>query len=105
MAEPEDIEKLLREIDAMNAGNSQGSIGAGPAGSSTPQKAAPAPQTTAGGKGAWVGAATIGAGATGMVAGMLLPYLGMFQSGIGAAIGGVVVSLVGQPPGWFSRNS
>lgn len=97
MADPDDIDKLLREIDSMGAGG-------GSAKASGPSSAAPAPKTSTGGKGPWVGAAAAGAGATSMVAGMLLPYLGMFQAGIGGAIGGAVVGLVSNPPRWFTKS-
>lgn len=102
MSQPDDIERLLREIDAMNAGS--GSSAALPAG---PQKKAiePASQGSRGsGRVPWAGASAVGGLMVGGLAGLFLPGMGMVQGGLAAALGAVVTGFVSGPPDWFRRG-
>ena len=105
----DDIEKLLREIDAMNQGQRPAGtpVPAQPAGTS-----ATASQGSDGGsgtsRGAWAGAGAIGGLAVGGFVGTVLTFLpsvGTLPTAIGAAIGGAAVGFVSRPPAWFSRRS
>jgi hypothetical protein len=102
MSQPDDIDKLLREIDAMNAG--QGGALPAPA-----QKKAvePAPNPGSGGGGgriAWAGASGVGGLVLGGVTGLLLPGMGLFQAGLAAALGAAVTGFVSGPPDWFAKG-
>lgn len=95
----DDIEKLLREIDAMNKGQlPAGSTGA------TPQKPAAVETQPTRSRGAWTGVSAVGGLAVGWVVGAVLPFIGAGQTAIGAAVGGAAVALVSRPPTWFSRQ-
>ncbi len=97
MATDDEIEKLLREISAQDSQQ--------PAPVQRKESGAPAQrdQSTSGGRVAYaaIGAAVMGAG--GAVAGLLLPGISIFSTGIGAAVGAFVIALVSGPPRWFSR--
>lgn len=104
MSQPDDIDKLLREIDAMNAGKA-GGVPAKPE-----EKAVePAPPTESGGGGrlAWTGASAVGGlfvgGFTGTVL-MFLPYVGPASTALGAAIGAAAAAAVSGPPRWFNKD-
>ena len=105
MAEPEDIDKLLAEIDALNKGAGT-TPGARPPALPASQAATPAvpaassrsPRTT------WTGVAAIGAGIMGWVAGGILPFVGSVPTGLGAALGGAAVAFISGPPTWFRRG-
>jgi hypothetical protein len=110
MAQPDDIDKLLREIEAMNqpqpaAGRevdvpAKGEVSAG--GSSGAPVAKPD-----GGRGArlaWTGAGAVGGLVTGGVVGTVLtflPWVSTMSTAVGAAVGGAVLALVSGPPRWF----
>ncbi len=98
MPEPDDIEKLLREIDAMNAGT--------PAGKQVPAapqpKAVEAAPTSGGSRMAWAGASAIGGFFAGGLAGAILPFVGSPSAAVGAAFGAAIVGAIGRPPKWFS---
>jgi hypothetical protein len=103
MSQPDDIDKLLREIDSMNAGSGQGAALPAPA----PHKAIePATGTGSdgGGRAAWTGASAVGGLLVGSVAGLFLPGLGLIQGGVAAALGAVVTGFVSGPPDWFRRG-
>jgi len=108
MSQPEDIDKLLRELEAMNSGAIQGSGAASP----ERRKSEPAPARkgsgpTTGGRVAWTGAGAIGAGAVGGITGTVLaflPWVSTLSTAIGAALGGAVMAAVSGPPGWFDRE-
>ena len=74
MSQPDDIEKLLREIDAMNAGSSQGAALPAPAQNKAIE---PAREVRTGGSGrvAWTGASAVGGLLAGGVAGTILTFL------------------------------
>lgn len=102
MSQPDDIEKLLREIDAMNAGT--GSPAALPA---TPQSKAiepAAPASKSSGRVPWAGVSGVGGLVVGGLAGLFLPGMGMVQGGLAAALGAVVTGFVSGPPDWFRRG-
>lgn len=102
----DELAKLMREIDQFD------SKGATPA---TPAAASPLPEAAssssrevaaadagAGAKTKWiVVSAAIGGGA-GLVVGAVVPFfLGSFQTGVGAALGGALAALIGRPPTWL----
>lgn len=101
MSQPDDIEKLLREIDAMNAGSGQGAALPAPAQKKEIEQA----PSTAGGSGrvAWAGASAIGGLVVGAVAGLLLPGMGTIEGGIAAMLGAVTTGFLSGPPAWFHR--
>jgi predicted lipid-binding transport protein (Tim44 family) len=98
----DDIEKLLREIDAMNQAQRPGATPpAQVAKASTPEPARP------GGRGAWAGASAVGGLVVGGAAGTVLwflPYVSTVSTAIGAALGGAAIGLVSRPPDWFSKR-
>lgn len=107
MAQPDDIDKLLREIDAMNSGT------VAPRAQGTPAPrpdASPAPAQPAGSRGgrlAWTGVSAIGAGLAGGVVGTvlaILPTVSTLSTAVGAALGGALVGFVSGPPRWFDQE-
>jgi hypothetical protein len=98
----DDIEKLLREIDAMN--KAQLPAGSTPA---PAQKASTPEPSESGSRGAWAGASAVGGLVVGGVVGTVLtflPYVSTASTAIGAAIGGAAVGLVSRPPAWFAKR-
>ncbi|MFN8126846.1 MAG: hypothetical protein U0R64_10120 [Candidatus Nanopelagicales bacterium] len=96
----DELAKLMREIDAMD-GKSPAPASPAP----TPVPATPgnevATQPAGGRKGRWVAMAAIGGGIGGFVVGSVLwfvPYVNGVSTGLGAALGGALVALVGRPP-------
>jgi hypothetical protein len=109
MAQPDDIDKLLREIDAMNSGT------VAPRAQGTPVPRAdgsrePAPATSTGSRGgrlAWTGVSAVGAGLAGGVVGTvlaILPTVSTLSTAVGAALGGALVGFVSGPPRWFDQE-
>lgn len=97
MAEPDDIDKLLREIDAMNG--VQRRPGAAPP---TPAS----PPASGRGRGAWSGACAVGGLLVGGAAGSVLwflPYVSPGSTAVGAVIGAAAAGLLSGPPSWFRR--
>lgn len=104
VANPEDIDKLLAEIEALNKSGEQ--AGRQPA-ALRPQGAVVAHPTPDQGRSArttWTGLAGLGAGAVGWIAGGILPFVGSTSAGIGAAIGGALVAVISGPPAWFGKG-
>jgi hypothetical protein len=111
MSQPDDLDKLLREIDGMNKPAVSG-------GASTPAtrpsdavqargKQPVAKQPSGGGRLAWTGASAIGGGVLGGVLGTVLtflPAMSTLSTAVGAAIGGAVVGFVSGPPRWFDSE-
>jgi hypothetical protein len=102
MSQPDDIDRLLREIDAMNAG--QGAALPAPE-----QNRAIEPAKPAGGSGrvAWTGASAIGGLLAGGVVGTLLtflPYVSTASTAVGAALGAALAGFVSGPPAWFHKD-
>jgi hypothetical protein len=105
MSQPDDIDKLLREIDAMNAGSGQGAALPAPAQNKAIEPAA----TSSGGSGrvAWTGASAVGGLLAGGVVGTVLtflPYVSTASTAIGAAFGAAVAGFVSGPPTWFHKD-
>lgn len=102
MADDDDIEALLREIDQMNAAD-----GGAKGGAVVPaEKPAEVAETEdgSGGRLAWAGIAAVGSGAVGFLLGFLLwfmPWISPGSTAVGAALGGAIVALVSGPPGWM----
>ncbi len=93
----DDIEKLLKEINATSAAPSS------PAQPSSPsQEVARGEKKSPGGRLAFgiVAAATIGF--TGALMGLIMPFIGMWSTGIGAAAGAFITGIIAGPPRWFS---
>lgn len=95
----DDIERLLREVNAMNA----------PAGQPPARKADNVPAKPdddsgggAGGRLAFAIGSGVVIGAAGWFVGLLMPFVGSFSAGVGAAFGAFAASLVAGPPRWFS---
>lgn len=106
MGQPEDIDKLLRELEAMNSGTVQRPEAATPA---RRQPSAPATSEgpSTGGRIAWAGAGAIGAGIVGLILGTILaflPWVSTMSTAVGAALGGALMALVSGPPAWFDRE-
>lgn len=102
MADDDDIEALLREIDQMNAMDRGASDQA--VVPVTDNKDVAETSESGGRRLAWTGIAAIGSGAVGFLLGFLLwfmPWVSPGATAIGAALGGAVVALVSGPPGWM----
>lgn len=107
VSQPDDIDKLLREIEAMKQRSGDTSQPALPA----PSKATP--PATRGGSGdggsraAWTGVGAVGGLIGGGFVGTVLAFLpavSPMSTAVGAAIGGALVAFVSRPPRWFSRD-
>ncbi len=106
MSEPDDIDKLLREIDAMNAGSGQGAALPAPAQNKAIEPAA-VPGSGGGGRAAWTGASAVGGLLAGGVVGTVLtflPYVSTASTAVGAALGAALAGFVSGPPAWFSKD-
>jgi hypothetical protein len=110
MGQPDDIDKLLREIQAMNQPQTSAGKGVDVPGASEVSAARSAEGRggkPAGGRGArlaWTGAGAVGGLATGGVVGTVLaflPWVSTMSTAVGAAVGGAVLALVSGPPRWF----
>ncbi|TAK70741.1 MAG: hypothetical protein EPO13_02435 [Actinomycetota bacterium] len=100
MAGDDDIERLLREVEAANSG-SPAAVGREPA-RSRPKDAAQQADSP-GGVGRFrfaVMAALVMAVPTGLL-GLFLPFVGSFQLAIGGAIGAFATAAVAGPPRWL----
>ena len=106
MSQPDDIERLLREIDAMNAGSGQGAALPAPAQNKAIEPA-PASGASGGGRVAWAGASAFGGLLVGGVTGTILTFLpsvSTVSTAVGAALGAAVAGFVSGPPDWFRRG-
>lgn len=116
MGQPDDIDKLLKEIEAMNQGRSDASVavpgdssvaspaGKEPAGKEKPGRRKGSARPSRGGRVAWTGASAVGGLVSGGVVGTVLTFLpsvSTLSTAIGAALGGAVIGLVSGPPRWF----
>ena len=90
MAE-DDIEKLLREINADS-----------PAQPSRTSEISTTAKKSAGGRLAFAAVAAATIGFVGSVMGLLMPFIGMWSTGIGAAAGAFITGIIAGPPRWFS---
>lgn len=102
MSEPDDIDKLLREVDALMSRP----VGGQP----VPAVPTQPPAKLGRGRGdlaAWTGANAVGGLVVGGVAGTVLtflPYVSTASTAVGAALGAAVSALVSGPPSWFRRR-
>jgi dihydroxyacetone kinase len=99
----DDIERLLREVNAMNADGS--STPERSSASKTPAKKDDSSGGGAGGRLAFAAGSGVVVGAVGAIVGQvlfILPAIGPITTGVGAAFGGFVTALVAGPPRWFS---
>jgi hypothetical protein len=102
MADDDDIEALLREIDQMNAAE-----GKAPDKAVVPAKAGKEAAKAEEGRSprvTWTLIATVGCGGVGFVVGLLLAFLPLISplsTAVGAALGGAIAALVGGPPKWL----
>jgi hypothetical protein len=111
MSQPDDIDKLLREIDAMNRAPGSGAVepraAAAPAPRAQGKPAKAESSGSAGGRLAWTAVSAVGAGVTGGVLGTvlsILPAVSTVSTAVGAAVGGALVAFVSGPPRWFDQE-
>ena len=100
----DDIERLLREVNALNSGATNSSSPQVPA-TSSPKPAAKKEASSAGGRLAFAVGSGVIVGALGAAVGavlVLLPFVGPITTGVGAAFGAFVTALIAGPPRWFS---
>jgi len=107
MGQQDDIDKLLREIDAMNTGAVQPRADSAPVPRPGSEAATVKPAGSTGGRLAWTGVSAVGAGLAGGVVGTILtmlPTMGTLSTAVGAALGGALVGFVSGPPRWFDQE-
>ena len=97
----DDIERLLREVNALNSGATSSSSPKVPA-TSSPKSAAKKEASSAGGRLAFAVGSGVVLGAAGWFGGLLMPFVGSFSAGVGAAFGAFAAALIAGPPRWFS---
>ncbi len=102
----DDIERLLREVNAMNDPGSSAGRSPQPARSAQPAKNDDdSSGGGAGGRLAFAVGSGVVVGAVGAAIGavlVVLPFIGPFTTGVGASIGAFITALVAGPPRWFS---
>lgn len=103
MANDDDIERLLREVEALESG---GSAAKPPAKAQSNEVAAT--DTDEGGRSrtSWALVAAAGGAAAGFIIGTLLGFLPLvdgLSTGLGAAVGAFLAALIGGPPGWYRK--
>lgn len=94
----DDIERLLREVNALGGASAQTPA---PARSKSVARAEQSARDTGGRLAFAVGSGVV-LGAAGWFGGLLMPFVGSFSAGLGAAFGAFVAALVAGPPRWFS---
>jgi hypothetical protein len=107
MADDDDIEALLREIDAMNSGSAAPSGSPGrevvPA-KSGKEAMSPDEESKRSSRVTWMLIAAGGSGAIGAILGFFLwifPGVSPLATGLGAALGGALTALIGGAPKWL----
>ena len=100
----DDIERLLREVNAMNNPNASTSGSRSPEPTKSKDLAKEDDSSSGGAGGRLAFAVGSGAvlGVAGWFGGLLMPFVGSFSAGVGAAFGAFVASLIAGPPRWFS---
>jgi hypothetical protein len=107
MGQQDDIDRLLREIDAMNSGAVQPRAGSAPVPRPGGEPATVQSSGSTGGRLAWTGLSAVGGGLAGGVLGTILtmlPAMGTLSTAVGAALGGALVGFVSGPPRWFDQD-
>lgn len=96
----DDIERLLREVNAMNTPASAGKS----VEKSRSTEVAKSEESSggAGGRLAFAVGSGVVLGSAGWFFGLLMPFVGSFSTGVGAALGAFTASLIAGPPRWFS---
>jgi hypothetical protein len=94
----DEIERLLREIDATNATPAAKQGGAVEKKSNTPATTEP----SGGGRLAFSVIAAVGLGAATWFVGLILPFTSAVSAGIGGAIAAFITAFIAGPPRWFS---
>lgn len=97
----DDIERLLREVNALNA-SATGSGSTNVPATSSPGIPAKKEASSAGGRLAFALASGAVLGVAGWFGGLLMPFVGSFSAGVGAAFGAFAAALIAGPPRWFS---
>lgn len=97
----DDIERLLREVNALNSGAADSNAGNVPA-KATPSTPAKKEASSAGGRLAFAVGSGAVLGVAGWFGGLLMPFVGSFSAGVGAAFGAFAAALIAGPPRWFS---
>ena len=99
----DDIERLLREVNAMNNPAAGGQRT--PERSSVSRPPAKQDDSSGGGVGGRL-AFAVGSGAVlgvaGWFGGLMMPFVGSFSAGVGATFGAFFTALIAGPPRWFS---
>jgi hypothetical protein len=98
MAEDE-IERLLREVNATTGQSGAGTPAARPSANVAPT----APEAKGSGRLAFAGIAAVALGGATFVGSLITPWTDNFWTAVGAAGGAFVTGLVAGPPRWFSR--
>lgn len=96
MASDDDIERLLREVEALKSGPPPAQPPA------RQEKAIAQPKESK--RLVWGAVAAVGGGAAGFLIGTLLgflPWVSSMSTAVGAALGAFLVALISGPPGWF----
>ncbi len=103
MASDDDIERLLREVEALESGARK----AQPPAKAQPKEVAQQDdEAGGGGRTGWALIAAAGGGAAGFIIGTLLGFLPLIDglsTGVGAAVGAFLAALIGGPPGWYRK--
>ncbi len=97
----DDIERLLHEVNALNTGATGSNTGNVPA-KATPSAPAKQEASSAGGRLAFAVGSGAVLGVAGWLGGLLMPFVGSFSAGVGAAFGAFAAALIAGPPRWFS---
>lgn len=96
----DDIERLLREVDALNSGKPAPANVPAKADASVPAKS-DAKQSSA--RLAFAVGATVVLAPVTWFVGLILPFQSAVSAGIGGAIAAFVTAFIAGPPRWFSR--
>ena len=98
----DDIERLLREVNAL--GGTPAQPPTSPPATAHAKSPARTPESSggAGGRLAFAVGSGVVLGAAGWFGGLLMPFVGSFSAGVGAAFGAFVAALIAGPPRWFS---
>lgn len=102
MAGDDDIDRLLREVSALESGPAKALPPA-----EQEKTVKPTKDGTSSGRLAWGGVAAVGGAAAGFLIGTLLgflPWVSSMSTAVGAALGAFLVALISGPPRWFDSK-